>query len=587
MVARAHDGTTVARTVTSCGSCLAWGLTFAQGLCLACYNFSARHHGHPVGDCGACHRLERLKKGYCRLCWHQARLDRAVLANDPRSAVVLAPYLPQVTHQQLFLADTERRTARPRSSPRRYGAKGRPRKTPPVPAGRPRSHGIQLPLFDAGPRTYRLDRADLRRGPAPDNPWLAWALHLAHLNAEARGWGRVARGAMQRALVMLLADHVEGDRLRVSDFAQLVVARCINLDYVVEILTTMDVVDDDRPPPLQSWLDTRLAALTPAIRADLRRWAEHLRDGGPRSRPRQPTTVRAYVTALLPAALDWSERYDHLREVTRADLTADLAALTGRDRQTATTALRSLFAWAKATRRIFTNPAARLRSPRVTDPVWQPLTAHEISASVTAATTVQARLFLALAAIHAARPGQIRALHLEDVDLPNRRITIAGHSRPLDGYTCQALLDWFRHRADRWPATANPHLLISKETALGHGPVSSAWILNLRRLPGTIERLRIDRQLDEALATAGDPLHLAVVFNLSEATAIRWALNAKALLNDSHATRPHDSPGTEGSLWHDESESHLGSRRARLGSSEPPEFEPLRRTSRSSCPMSH
>lgn len=34
----------------------AWGETDAQGVCLACYNVSAPHLGHPVGDCGACLR---------------------------------------------------------------------------------------------------------------------------------------------------------------------------------------------------------------------------------------------------------------------------------------------------------------------------------------------------------------------------------------------------------------------------------------------------------------------------------------------------------------------------------------------------
>lgn len=40
-----------------------------------------------------------------------------------------------------------------------------------------------------------------------------------------------------------------------------------------------------------------------------------------------------------------------------------------------------------------------------------------------------------LAAFHAARPGQIRTLNLDDADLAKRRIAIAGNSRPLD-YTC-------------------------------------------------------------------------------------------------------------------------------------------------------
>lgn len=70
---------------------------------------------------------------------------------------------------------------------------------------RPVAAWVQPPLFEAGRRVYRHARIDLRTGPAPDNPWLAWALYLAHTVAEARGWGPVVRRGMQRVLVMLLA----------------------------------------------------------------------------------------------------------------------------------------------------------------------------------------------------------------------------------------------------------------------------------------------------------------------------------------------------------------------------------------------
>jgi hypothetical protein len=42
-------------------------------------------------------------------------------------------------------------------------------------------------------------------------------------------------------------------------------------------------------------------------------------------------------------------------------------------------------------------------------------------------------------------------LLLDDVDLGNRRLTIAGHTRPLDDLTLKLLLDWLEHRRRRWP----------------------------------------------------------------------------------------------------------------------------------------
>lgn len=46
----------------------------------------------------------------------------------------------------------------------------------------------------------------------------------------------------------------------------------------------------------------------------------------------------------------------------------------------------------------------------------------------------------------------------------------------------------------------------------------------------TLERLRVDRQLEEALVHGPDPLHLAEVFGLAEGTAIRYAESARELL---------------------------------------------------------
>jgi hypothetical protein len=41
--------------------------------------------------------------------------------------------------------------------------------------------------------------------------------------------------------------------------------------------------------------------------------------------------------------------------------------------------------------------------------------------------------------VHAARPGAIRELTLEDIDLPGRRISIVGHRQPFGELTRDAL----------------------------------------------------------------------------------------------------------------------------------------------------
>jgi hypothetical protein len=73
----------------------------------------------------------------------------------------------------------------------------------------------------------------------------------------------------------------------------------------------------------------------------------------------------------------------------------------------------------------------------------------------------------------------------------------------------------------------------------------------LRRYGVTVERIRRDRVLHEALTAGPDPLHLALVFNLSHTTASRYAAIAQDLLDDqieqatgqnSRATLPMNPP---------------------------------------------
>ncbi|MET8779463.1 hypothetical protein ABZV58_31070 [Nocardia sp. NPDC004654] len=561
MVGRDRTGAKLARQVTSCSECLAWGLMYAQGVCLACYNLAARYRDR-VADCPSCDRRVPLKDGYCRLCWSQARLDRAADAENARDSVVLAPYVARVRYHQLFLADLYRPQACPRAITRRRGMKGRPLKPPPPPAYRPSDIGAQLVLPMNLPRTFRPGSVDLRSVAAPENPWLAWALHLAHTLAETHGFDQTVRRALNRNLIMLLATHADGDLVRVSEFHRHIRGRGGgSLVHVIDVLSDMGVLAEDRPQVFDLWLDAKVDGLAPEMAAHVRTWAMVLREGGPRRRPRHPGTATAYVRLARPALLLWSDRYDHLREVTRGDVLAHLDGLVGTARCDALAALRSLFGWAKREAVIFRNPCARIRLPKPPPKIWQPLTAAEIDAAIVVADTPQAKLCVILAAVHAARPHHIRALRLDDVDLGNRRLTVAGHARPIDDLTYQVLHRWLDHRRARWPHTANRHLLISKESALRTGPVSNTYVMNLRGLAATLERLRLDRQLDEALASGGDPLHLAAVFGMDASTAIRWATNARQLLDDTHAaTPPSGSLPTPVPVPQNEAGRYLGSR---------------------------
>ncbi|WP_406470334.1 hypothetical protein OH738_30970 [Streptomyces hirsutus] len=60
----------------------------------------------------------------------------------------------------------------------------------------------------------------------------------------------------------------------------------------------------------------------------------------------------------------------------------------------------------------------------------------------------------------------------------------------------------------------------------------------MRGQDATLERLRVDRQLEEALPHGPDPLHLAEVFGFDEKTAMRYTDSARVLLEQAAEAVP-------------------------------------------------
>ncbi len=191
-----------------------------------------------------------------------------------------------------------------------------------------------------------------------------------------------------------------------------------------------------------------------------------------------------------------------------------------------------MFRYAKRHRLIYTDPTSRLTASTMMT-AQLPLTDAEVVAIQQIAATPAQRLVIALTAVHAVRPAAIRQLRLDDVDLPNRRITLAGHPATLGDLTYRALETWLQHRRTLWPHTPNPHVLISTRTALTITPVTEEYLkVHLVRRGVDLARIRADRILQEALAVGPDPLHLTMMFNLSHAAASRYSTIAGALLDD-------------------------------------------------------
>jgi integrase len=78
-----------------------------------------------------------------------------------------------------------------------------------------------------------------------------------------------------------------------------------------------------------------------------------------------------------------------------------------------------------------------------------PITDDEVRSIEQLASEPLEHLVVALSAEHACRTSVIRKLTLDDIDLPNGRITLARHNQRLGELTHGALIAWLDHRRDR------------------------------------------------------------------------------------------------------------------------------------------
>ena len=338
-----------------------------------------------------------------------------------------------------------------------------------------------------------------------DTPLLLAATDRAIDLAEARGWSAATVAGVFYGLKAVLDGHAGDGPVLLSQVRQRVrPRRHSSATRIAEVLAELGLLHDDTTTAIRSWVDHRTSELPAGFRSGIRAWLVVLLDGDARTRPRSPTTLRVHFGILRPFIERWAATRGRLREITSGDVDTVLEPLRGHRRYNAVTALRSLFRFARRHGLTFADPTRHLSGGRGAGRTVLPLTEGQIRAVQQAAVTAAQRLAVALAAVHAARPGAIRGLTLEDIDLPGRRITIAGHRKPLGEFTRHALVAWLGYRSATWPDAANRHVLISLTSALGTGQVSPDY-LGKHQLRGiSLEHIRRDRILAEALATGRD-----------------------------------------------------------------------------------
>ncbi|MFF2517675.1 hypothetical protein [Streptomyces sp. NPDC058086] len=144
------------------------------------------------------------------------------------------------------------------------------------------------------------------------------------------------------------------------------------------------------------------------------------------------------------------------------------------------------------------------------------------------ATSAAGSNVLALVAVHALPGHDVRQLLTADLNLSKGRLIVRRglrrHTVYLEEFTHRLAAEWLSERHRRWPASTNPYLLVSQQSAMDpdHPPVTATMIKrHFRDLRLSLSQLRQDRILHEARISA-DPLRLMRLFGIGDTTAMRY-----------------------------------------------------------------
>ena len=275
---------------------------------------------------------------------------------------------------------------------------------------------------------------------------------------------------------------------------------------------------EEIPEPLRPAVARYAAALTTA--------QQRARRAG--TRPRADRTLADDLAVLRDLALflangqgktDWAT-------VQAADLEAFLA-LRPASRARRLTTIRSFFRWARASRLVLANPAARIRAGR-------PRGYHPR----TLAVTEQRRLFRRwttdpavhphealtglLALLHAAPSQDLRNLKVTDIDATARTIRLGRrpHPVPLDPASWHALQRCLEHREQL--ATRNPHVIVTTHTRTRRTAASDQYLVRVLDPAGIGTRtLRATRLVD--LVASLDPKLVCEALGMDPAGVLPYA----------------------------------------------------------------
>lgn len=515
-----------------CTHCLAWA-NDRRVLCAPCTNWchQMRKRGGSEAECGRCHRTLMLSAGMCRrrrIVVAETEVDTAQIAmkngdqlwfTGPHAAgLAVGRLLPGTATLQGRFA-LKRRRARAKSE-------------------RQLSEHLldpaQLELFPSLPRDWT--RLDTSTPPAltaaADSLVTDFTAYM-----RGRGWNTNFFNGSIRTL-RIVAGHLGAEApIQESDIpalasmrADLQGARVINYLRQHGLLAAQPPTD----PCIARARHHAAAIARPAFSTAVYTFIDVLLgQGSTSSRARSPKTVENYVGAILGTLETWiADGLTDPREITRKHIEDALDPLHGDQARRLHTALRSFFRALKRERLVFRDPA---RSISLTSSRSVPtaLPSDRIAGLLDRLDDPRDRLMVALVAIYALLPGQLTHLRRTDLDrskgqLRLRRAGRTDHVIYLDAFTLRLATAWELQRHRRWPDSSNPHLFVTRNTAVDDsGPPISVGVVQLlfQRVGLPAGRLRVDRIVDEARHSA-DPVRLMELFSLSNLSATRYVLSA-------------------------------------------------------------
>ncbi|MCX4920034.1 hypothetical protein [Streptomyces sp. NBC_00687] len=553
----------VAWPMGSCADCECWGVT--RAVCTGCRGWRRETQRYPRGLCPRCRRSElplHTEEGLCRGCLAYVREAGQEFSTVPFTQLSFAgPLSLQLkgrTGQLGFVAHK-------RSGPlMRARARDRlQREADAVLGGQavPWQLAGQLALFSV-PRTRPRNRCLRALITLPLLPDGAQALlhrfcaaYPRTLLADRRSTAGAA-AVMLHSLLARYGPHTPIAEREVRSLAASVAANAAAMHWVTSFLHTQNLLQTDKqfetpgqllqdvrslatfraPIPLQQWRDERdeqalhlrITQLPAPMASQLSTWVRVLRGKGRcRHDPADFRRIRRYLRVAWPALTSWAADGGDLRQVTVDDVRIELARHQGNVARGMLSVLRSIFRALKQERVIFRDPTAGLQQPGGLH-LPRPLSSDDLAGALDRLDGSAARLIVGLVAIHAVRAAEVARLHLADLDLVRRTLSVCRSERIhivyLDDLSVELTADWLRERRRRWPQSSNPHLLITTHT-YRHPAAPSISYCAIRAAfdqVGLLPRqVWADRILDEARHSV-DPVHLVRLFGIHPASAVKY-----------------------------------------------------------------